>query len=161
MLRCSRLQSPVAFCTRLLRRTPAGFSSPLQSSTKHKKGTIKVPSLCLAEKRGYSAPSGISHRGSAVPGNAALLETSESGCFLHPAPTTNPCGLLIPALIFRQQKNPSEWMDFFVGGEAGIRTPAPVTRPNDLANRPLQPTWVLLQNGIHYSNILRTRQVIN
>lgn len=53
MLRCSRLQSPVAFCTRLLRRTPAGFSSPLQSSTKHKKGTIKVPSLCLAEKRGF------------------------------------------------------------------------------------------------------------
>ena len=24
-------------------------------------------------------------------------------------------------------------------GEWGIRTPAPVTRPNDLANRPLQP----------------------
>jgi hypothetical protein len=30
------------------------------------------------------------------------------------------------------------------GGEAGIRTPAPVTRPNGLANRPLRPTWVLL-----------------
>ena len=119
-----------------------------------------VPSL-LAEKRGYSAPSGISHHVSVVPGNAALLETSESDRFLRSAPTPNPCGLLIPALIFRQQKNPSEWMDFFVGGEAGIRTPAPVTRPNDLANRPLQPTWVLLQNGIHYSNILRTRQVIN
>jgi len=24
-------------------------------------------------------------------------------------------------------------------GEGGIRPPAPVTRPNDLANRPLQP----------------------
>jgi hypothetical protein len=30
------------------------------------------------------------------------------------------------------------------GGEAGIRTRARVTPTNGLANRPLQPTWVLL-----------------
>lgn len=32
----------------------------------------------------------------------------------------------------------------FCGGEAGIRTRARVTPTNGLANRPLQPTWVLL-----------------
>mgnify|MGYP007124297817 CR=1 FL=1 len=32
----------------------------------------------------------------------------------------------------------------FYGGEDGIRTHARVTPTNDLANRPLEPTWVLL-----------------
>lgn len=30
-------------------------------------------------------------------------------------------------------------LNSLIHGEWGIRTPAPVTRPNDLANRPLQP----------------------
>ncbi len=32
----------------------------------------------------------------------------------------------------------------YFGGEAGIRTLAPIARTNGLANRPLRPAWVLL-----------------
>ena len=35
--------------------------------------------------------------------------------------------------------------EFQYGGEGGIRTLASLSQPNGLANRPLQPTWVLLQ----------------
>jgi hypothetical protein len=36
----------------------------------------------------------------------------------------------------------------YFGGEAGIRTLARVTPSNDLANRPLRPTWVLLHKKL-------------
>ena len=39
------------------------------------------------------------------------------------------------------------------GGEAGIRTRARVAPTNGLANRPLQPTWVLLHRSAVRNNI--------
>ena len=40
------------------------------------------------------------------------------------------------------------------GGEAGIRTPAPVSRPTPLAGAPLIATWVLLQANKNDEHIL-------
>ena len=43
------------------------------------------------------------------------------------------------------EKGPTNVDPFSIGGEGGIRTLAGVAPTNDLANRPLRPTWVLLQ----------------
>jgi hypothetical protein len=56
----------------------------------------------------------------------------------------HPYGIFIRNLI--KKPKPAETAGFHIifGGEAGIRTRARVAPTNGLANRPLQPTWVLL-----------------
>lgn len=42
-------------------------------------------------------------------------------------------------IVFKIKTPYKSWGKFLNGGAEGIRTPAPVTRSNGLANRPLEP----------------------
>ena len=48
--------------------------------------------------------------------------------------------------VHKMQKPETVAVPGFASGEAGIRTRARVAPTNGLANRPLQPTWVLLHS---------------
>ena len=115
-----------------------GVRLPLQSAPATNPGSHKPTALCNSKKQGslldallplaeaarYSALSGISHHGSVFPGNAALLETTESERL---------CVRLLRRTTFSSRsyfssnaKSTPKGMLFTFGGSGEIRTRVPV-----------------------------------
>ena len=106
----------------------------------------------------------------------AARATTLFSCYLNPylslkgKAAFSYTNLKLRKTAFGQQKSPiksgflpgTSFSYPFDGGEGGIWTPAPVSRPTPLAGAPLRPTWVLLRICVFYifKLIHQTKEII-